>query len=76
MDVIRHLYDECFKDSIILGVFMEGDFCGLAEIYGYREPKYDLGLLTLYWHKMQSILTLTDYKDKLPERLSMTYGSI
>ena len=36
MDVIRHLYDECFKESIILGVFMEGDFCGLAEIYGYR----------------------------------------
>ena len=35
--VIRHLYDECFKDSIILGVFMEDEFCGLAEIYGYRE---------------------------------------
>ena len=35
--VIRRLYDECFKDSIILGVFMEDEFCGLAEIYGYRE---------------------------------------
>ena len=38
--VIRHLYDECFKDSIILGVFMENDFCGLAEIYGYREETH------------------------------------
>ena len=36
-DVIRRLYDECFKESIILGVFMEKEFCGLAEIYGYRE---------------------------------------
>lgn len=35
--VIRRLYDECFKESIILGVFMEDEFCGLAEIYGYRE---------------------------------------
>ena len=35
--VIRHLYDECSKESIILGVFMEEEFCGLAEIYGYRE---------------------------------------
>ena len=38
--VIRHLYDECLKDSIILGVFMENDFCGLAEIYGYREETH------------------------------------
>ena len=35
-EVIRRLYDECFKESIILGVFMEEEFCGLAEIYGYR----------------------------------------
>jgi Acetyltransferases, including N-acetylases of ribosomal proteins len=38
--VIRHLYDECFKESIILGVFMEEEFCGLAEIYGYREDTH------------------------------------
>lgn len=36
-DVISHLYNECFKDSIILGVFLDDGFCGLAEIYGYRE---------------------------------------
>ena len=36
-DVILHLYDECFRESIILGVFMGDVFCGLAEIYGYQE---------------------------------------
>ena len=34
--VIRHLYDECFQESIILGVFENDGFCGLAEMYGYR----------------------------------------
>ena len=36
-DVIHRLYDECFRESIILGVFMAGEFCGLAEVYGYRK---------------------------------------
>ena len=35
--VISRLYDECFKESIILGVFLNDKFCGLAEIYGYKE---------------------------------------
>lgn len=34
--VIRHLYDECIKSSLILGIFTGDAFCGLAEIYGYR----------------------------------------
>ena len=34
--VIEHLYDECIKESLILGVFLNEEFCGLAEIYGYR----------------------------------------
>ena len=34
--VISRLYDECLKDSLILGVFKYGEFCGLAEMYGYR----------------------------------------
>ena len=38
--VIRRLYDECYKESIILGVFREDEFCGLAEIYGYREETH------------------------------------
>ena len=36
--VIDRLYDECIKESLILGVFVDDDFCGLAEIYGYRAP--------------------------------------
>ena len=35
-DVIRRMYDEGLDESLILGVFSEGRFCGLAEIYGYR----------------------------------------
>ena len=34
--VIDHLYDECLKTSLILCVFTDDGFCGLAEIYGYR----------------------------------------
>ena len=36
-EVIRRLYTEGLNDSLILGVFMENRFCGLAEVYGYRE---------------------------------------
>ena len=53
--VIRRLYDECLKDSLILGVFMDDAFCGLAEMYGYREPihKISVGyrLKEEYWGK-------------------------
>lgn len=37
--VIDNLYTECFKDSIILGVYRKSDmqFCGLCEFYGYRD---------------------------------------
>ncbi len=53
--VIRHLYDECLKASLILGVFVDGEFCGLAEIYGYRAAlrKASVGyrLLQRYWGK-------------------------
>ena len=51
--VIDHLYDECWKESIILGVFLGDEFCGLAEMYGYRDPihKISVGyrLLERYW---------------------------
>ncbi|MBQ8305385.1 MAG: GNAT family N-acetyltransferase [Blautia sp.] len=43
-DVIRHLYDECFQESIILGVFEEGCFAGLAEFYGYRDPIHKISV--------------------------------
>ena len=54
-EVIRRLYDECFKESIILGVFMEEEFCGLAEIYGYRENTHKASIgcrfLERWWGK-------------------------
>ncbi|MBQ3285460.1 MAG: GNAT family N-acetyltransferase [Ruminococcus sp.] len=53
--VINRLYGECLKESLILGVFTENEFCGLAEIYGYRAPllKASVGyrLLPEYWGK-------------------------
>ena len=42
--VIDHLYDECWKESIILGVFENGGFCGLAEMYGYRDPVHKISV--------------------------------
>ena len=36
--VIDRLYDECLRESLILGVFLYERFCGLAEFYGYRAP--------------------------------------
>ena len=51
--VIARLYDECWKESIILGVFQQDEFCGLAELYGFRDPihKISVGyrLLDRYW---------------------------
>ena len=36
--VISGLYRKGLEDSLILGVFRDGRFCGLAEVYGYRAP--------------------------------------
>lgn len=51
--VISHLYDECFRESIILGIFMDGSFCGIGEFYGYKDDihKVSVGyrLLEEYW---------------------------
>ena len=53
--VIDHLYDECWKESIILGVFMDDEFCGLAEMYGYRDSVHKISvgyrLLERCWGK-------------------------
>ena len=35
-EAIRRMYDECLEESLILGIFLDGEFCGLAEMYGYR----------------------------------------
>ena len=51
--VIRHLYDECIEESLILGVFLDEEFCGLAELYAYRPPirKISVGvrLIKKFW---------------------------
>ncbi|MBR4514293.1 MAG: GNAT family N-acetyltransferase [Lachnospiraceae bacterium] len=51
--VIERLYDEGFKESIILGVFVKDEFCGIAEMYGFRDHihKISIGyrLLKRYW---------------------------
>ena len=52
-EVISRLYTECIRESMILGVFVDGDFCGLAEYYGYRDDihKVSVGYRSLerYW---------------------------
>ena len=51
--VIDHLYDECLKEAVILGIYVNGEFAGLAEMYGYREEmhKVSIGyrLLERFW---------------------------
>ena len=54
-EVILRLYNEGLEDSLILGIFHENRFCGLAEAYGYRSPihKVSVGyrLLQEEWGK-------------------------
>lgn len=54
-EVIKRLYDECLKESMILGIFENGAFCGLTEFYGYRDEihKVSVGyrLLESCWGK-------------------------
>ena len=51
--VIKHLYDECLEESMILGIYVEGKLAGLAEFYGYRDDlhKVSVGyrLSERYW---------------------------
>ena len=53
--VIGRLYDECLADSLILGIHRQKRFCGLLEVYSYREPihKASIGyrLLQEEWGK-------------------------
>ena len=38
VETIRRMYTQNRNESLILGVFSDGGFCGLAEFYGYRAP--------------------------------------
>ena len=43
-ETIAGLYGECLQESLILGVFRDVQFCGLAEMYGYREPIHKISV--------------------------------
>ena len=43
-EVIARLYKECFRESIILGIFMDAGFCGLIELYGHRPPIHKISV--------------------------------
>lgn len=51
--VISRLYDECIKESLILGIYYNDELCGLAEMYDYRDSihKISVGyrLLRRFW---------------------------
>ena len=70
--VIRGLYRECLEDSLILGVFRDGVFCGLGEVYGYRAPihKASVGyrLLEEAWGQGTATETLRLLLEELMER--------
>lgn len=55
--VIAHLYDECLKESLILGVFSQGEFAGLAEIYGCSETlaKASIGIRLLRKYRSKGV---------------------
>ena len=66
--VIDRLYDECWEESIILGVFAHGEFCGLAEFYGYRDPIHKISIghrfLERFWGQgiaTENLTLMTDY---------------
>jgi ribosomal-protein-alanine N-acetyltransferase len=66
--VINHLYDECLEESLILGIYQGGAFCGLAEMYGYRQEihKVSIGyrLLEERWGKgiaTETVRLMTEY---------------
>ena len=35
--VMERLYTECIDESLILGIYKDGEFCGIAEMYGLKE---------------------------------------
>ena len=67
--VIRKLYDEALEESLILGIFLQDRFSGLAEMYGYRAPirKISVGyrLLPQYWGQGLATETLRLMVDHL-----------
>ena len=68
--VIDGLYDECLRESLILGIFLKEDetFCGLAEMYAFRDKihKISIGyrLMEQYWGRgiaSETVALMTGY---------------
>ena len=61
--VIDHLYTECLKESLILGIYVDGEFAGLAEMYDYNKEmrKVSVGgrLLERFWGQGVAAETLS-----------------
>ena len=70
--VIDGLYGECLEDSLILGIFSNGRFCGLAEWYDYRPDSASVSvgnrLLSRCWGKGLAPATLEVMLRGLKER--------
>ncbi|MBR0507398.1 MAG: GNAT family N-acetyltransferase [Clostridia bacterium] len=73
-EVIGRLYTECLEESLILGIFRDGAFCGLAELYGFQRPirKISVGcrLAFDWWRKgiaAEAIGVLISYLERETE---------
>ena len=42
--VIERLYDEGLRESLILGIYLDGVFTGIAEAYGFRDPIHKISV--------------------------------
>ena len=67
-ELIDEMYGGDMGDSLFLGVFFGDEFCGLMELYGYREPihKISIGyrLLPKSWGRgiaTEALNSLVDY---------------
>ena len=43
-EVIERLYDECWKESIILGIYCGERFSGIIELYGYKDEIHKISV--------------------------------
>lgn len=43
-EMIEKLYSECLEESLFLGIYLEGDFCGIIELYGYKPEIHKISI--------------------------------
>jgi RimJ/RimL family protein N-acetyltransferase len=42
--VIERLYDECIADSLLLGIYFGGEFCGIFELYSFNDSIHKISV--------------------------------